>query len=82
MAGVANLADLVTNVSLQETYNKVTDGTKPKENVSSNFRTPPPTRDKPFRTRKSQSVSSFVSTHSGPEESCTTLPNARKQTNN
>ena len=78
MEGVDSLTDLVNNVSLRETRD-----TPPKEdgkssNVSSNFQTPLPPRNKPSRSRRSQSVTSFVSACSSPENSITTIPKSQR----
>ena len=47
-------------------------------NVSSNFQSPLPPRDKPSRTRRSHSLCSFVSASSSPEQSAANLPKSQR----
>ena len=78
MEGVDRLTDLVTNVSLQEVDNQQQTSDKTMANVSSNFQSPLPPRDKPSRTRRSHSLCSFVSASSSPEQSAANLPKSQR----
>ena len=78
MEGVDSITDLVTNVSLQENNVPGTASGGGTANVSSNFHTPLPQRIKPSRSRRSQSVTSFVSASSSPENSITTIQKSQR----
>ena len=78
MEGVDSITNLVTNVSLQEKEDNSNTPAKKPGDVSTNFHTPLPPREKTSRTRRSHSLCSFVSANSSPEQSVAALPKTQR----